>query len=94
MYALGEFSYPPKGVLNLSNSQDSDPLQMSITEILDRWPEVIPVFLSHKMACVGCSLADFMTLEDALDIYHLDKEQFIEQFHNTVQPQGSEAEDS
>ena len=25
------------------------------------------------MACVGCSLADFMTLEDALDIYHLNE---------------------
>jgi hybrid cluster-associated redox disulfide protein len=91
---LGEFSLPPKGVFNLSNSQDSNPLQMSITEILDRWPEVIPVFLSHKMACVGCSLADFMTLEDALDIYHLNKEQFIEEFHKTIQPQDPEADNS
>jgi hybrid cluster-associated redox disulfide protein len=65
---------------------------MSITEILDCWPEVIPVFISYKMACVGCSLADFMTLEDALDIYHLNKEQFIEEFQNTIQFQGSEAD--
>ena len=78
----------------MSYSQDTDPLQMSITDILDRWPEVIPVFLSHKMACVGCSLADFMTLEDALDIYHLNKEQFIEEFQNTIQPQGPEADNS
>lgn len=46
------------------------------------------------MACVGCSLADFMTLEDALDIYHLNKEQFIEEFQNTIQIKGSEAENS
>jgi hybrid cluster-associated redox disulfide protein len=65
---------------------------MSITEILDRWPEVIPIFLNHKMACVGCSLADFMTLEDALDIYHLNKEQFIEEFQTTIQTQNSEAD--
>lgn len=67
---------------------------MSITEILDRWPEVIPVFLNHKMACVGCSLADFMTLEDALDIYHLDQEQFIEDFQNTIKSHSSEADKS
>lgn len=92
MYDLGEFSYPTKGVFILSNSQDSNLLQMSITDILDRWPEVIPVFLNHKMACVGCSLADFMTLEDALDIYLLDKEQFIEEFQNSIQSHSSEAD--
>ena len=94
MYDLGEFSQLPEGVFSLSNNQDSDPLQMSITEILDRWPEVIPVFLNYKMACVGCSLADFMTLEDALDIYHLNKEQFIEEIQNTIQSQNSEADKS
>ena len=67
---------------------------MSITEILNRWPEVIPVFLKHKMACVGCSLADFMTLEDALDIYQLNEEQFIEEIKNTIQSQNSEADKS
>jgi hybrid cluster-associated redox disulfide protein len=65
---------------------------MSITEILDHWPEVIPVFLKHKMACVGCSLADFMTLEDALDIYHLNEEQFIEEIKYTIQSQSAEAD--
>ncbi len=67
-------------------------LHMTISEILDRWPEFIPVFLKHKMACVGCSMADFMTLEDALDIYKINEELFIEELNLTIQTLNSEAD--
>jgi hybrid cluster-associated redox disulfide protein len=67
---------------------------LTISAILARWPEVIPVFLNHKMSCVGCSLADFMTLEDALDIYKLEKEPFIEQLTHAIEDRKSEADDS
>jgi hybrid cluster-associated redox disulfide protein len=63
---------------------------MSVSEILDTWPEVIPVFLTHKMACVGCSVADFMTLEDALDIYKLNEESFIEELEKIIKARNSE----
>ena len=76
----------------MSIERDSIRLQMTISEILDRWPEIIPIFLNHRMACVGCSLADFMTLEDALDIYHLNKEPFIEEIENAIQARKSEAD--
>ncbi len=65
---------------------------MTISEILDRWPEIIPIFLNHRMACVGCSLADFMTLEDALDIYHINMEPFIEEIENAIQTRKSETD--
>ena len=65
---------------------------MNISEILDRWPEIIPIFLNRRMACVGCSLADFMTLEDALDIYHLNMESFIEEIENAIQIRKSETD--
>jgi hybrid cluster-associated redox disulfide protein len=91
---LGEISLPSKGVFILSNLQESNTLQMTVAEILDRWPEVIPIFLNHKMACVGCSLADFMTLEDALDIYHLNKESFIEEIEDAIQTQKPETDET
>ncbi len=65
---------------------------MTISEILDRWPEIIPIFLNRRMACVGCSLADFMTLEDALDIYHLNMELFIEEIENAIQTRKSKTD--
>ena len=65
---------------------------MTISEILDNWPEFIPVFLKHKMACVGCSMADFMTLEDALDIYKINEELFIEELNLTIQSRNTEGD--
>ncbi len=76
----------------MSTERDSISLQMTISEILDRWPEIIPIFLNRRMACVGCSLADFMTLEDALDIYHLNMELFIEEIENAIQTRKSETD--
>ena len=78
----------------MSTDQDSIALHLTITVILERWPEVIPVFLNHKMSCVGCSLADFMTLEDALEIYKLEKETFIERLTRAIEKNMSEAEGS
>ena len=76
----------------MSTNQDSISTHLTISAILERWPEVIPVFLDHKMSCVGCSLADFMTLEDALEIYKLDKEPFIEQLTNVIEERQSGAD--
>jgi len=67
-------------------------IHMTISEIMDRWPEFIPVFLKHKMACVGCSMADFMTLEDALEIYKINQETFIEELNKTIQTRKSEVD--
>ena len=78
----------------MSTEQDSISLQLTISDILERWPEVIPIFIKNKMACVGCSLSDFMTLEDALEIYHLEKEPFIEQIKQAIQTRKSEMDDS
>jgi hybrid cluster-associated redox disulfide protein len=78
----------------LSTDQDSIFPHLTISAILERWPEVIPIFIKHKMACVGCSLADFMTLEDALEIYQLEKEPFIEQIKEAIQTRKSETGES
>ena len=78
----------------MSTKQDSISLQLTISDILERWPEVIPIFIKNKMACVGCSLSDFMTLEDALEIYHLEKEPFIEQIKQAIHTRKSETDDA
>jgi hybrid cluster-associated redox disulfide protein len=38
---------------------------------LDRHPATARVFLAHRMACVGCSMAGFDTLADAAREYRL-----------------------
>ena len=52
-------------------SDNNDLASMTISEILDQWPRTARVFYQHKMACVGCALAPFYSLEEAVGIYHL-----------------------
>ena len=45
--------------------------EMTVAEILDRWPKAVSVFQEYKTACVGCSMAPFDTLVDVAREYDL-----------------------
>lgn len=53
--------------------------QALVSAVLEHWPQTIPVFLEHGMACVGCPMAAFETLEEAAAIYGLDPARLIEE---------------
>jgi hybrid cluster-associated redox disulfide protein len=58
--------------------------QMTVAEILDRWPQTIPVFLRYQTSCVGCSMNIFETLEDAMRIYHLQQTDFLKDLERSI----------
>ena len=51
--------------------------QTSVAEIMQRWPETIPIFLKYQTSCVGCLMASFESLESAAAVYDLPLEQFL-----------------
>jgi hybrid cluster-associated redox disulfide protein len=55
-----------------------------IAELLDQHPEFIPVFLRHHMICVGCGMASFDTLDDAIQNYGLQSEEFLAELRAVV----------
>ncbi len=59
---------------------------MTVEEILNQWPGTVPVFMRHRMACVGCDLAGFETLAEAVSIYGLDLAIFLDELHQAVNP--------
>lgn len=46
---------------------------MTMHEIMKRWPRTVPVIIAHRMHCVGCPIAGFHSLEDAIDEHRLPK---------------------
>ncbi len=44
---------------------------LTVAEVLARWPQAIQVFFRHRMACVGCTMAPFDTIADVAAIYGL-----------------------
>ena len=58
---------------------------LMVADVLARWPAVIPVFIQHRLACVGCSMAPFETLDDAVRNYGLEAENFLGQLEQAIQ---------
>ncbi len=53
--------------------------KMIISDVLERWPETAVVFQENNMACVGCVVAPFYSIEAAISIYHLDRDRFLQE---------------
>lgn len=44
----------------------------SVDQLLRARPGAAAVFLRHRMACVGCAMAPFDTVEDAAAVYGIE----------------------
>ena len=50
---------------------------MPLAELMARWPGTIPVFMRHRMLCVGCYVGPHHTVRDACAAYGLDADTFL-----------------
>jgi hybrid cluster-associated redox disulfide protein len=64
---------------------------LTVAEVLARWPQTIPIFIRHRMACVGCAMAPFETLAEVAVIYKLDLDCFLNELRQEVALQPSPA---
>ena len=63
---------------------DLDDPDLPLAELMRLWPQTIPVFLRHKMLCVGCLIAPFHTVTDACAEYHLNETAFLAELKSAV----------
>lgn len=59
--------------------------QMSMSDLMIRWPQSIPVLIHHHMGCVGCHMASFDSLEYAAEIYRILTDDLIREILQTSQ---------
>jgi hybrid cluster-associated redox disulfide protein len=57
---------------------------LTIEALLQRWPQTAVVFHHHKMACVGCAVAPFYSVADAVRIYGLPLEPFLAELAEVI----------
>ena len=53
-------------------------VEMTVDEIMRRWPTTIRVFILYRMMCIGCPIGVFHTVRDACEAHHLDEDSFTE----------------
>ena len=49
---------------------------MSVDEIMRRWPATIRVMIRHRMLCIGCPIGVFHTVADAAAAHAMDEAAF------------------
>lgn len=52
---------------------------MTVDEIMRRWPATIRVFMRHRMLCVGCPIGTFHTISDTCEAHRLDEDTFADE---------------
>ena len=47
-------------------------LDMTVDQVMNRWPASIRVFMKFKMSCVGCPIASFHSVDEASREHKID----------------------
>ncbi|MDF2803512.1 MAG: disulfide oxidoreductase [Anaerocolumna sp.] len=58
--------------------------KMSITDIVDTYPDTFEVFLSHGMHCIGCMAADFESVEEGALVHGIDIEELMRDLNEII----------
>lgn len=57
---------------------------MSIIEIVQKYPETVDVFRSHGMGCLGCAAARFENIEQGASAHGIDINKLIVDLNKTI----------
>ena len=60
---------------------------MSITEIVQNYPESLEVFASYGMRCIGCAAARFENLEAGARVHGFDPDKMVEDINKVINNQ-------
>ena len=52
-------------------------LDMTVDQVMNRWPASIRVFMDFKMGCIGCPIATFHSVDEASREHEIDGGAFL-----------------
>lgn len=59
--------------------------EMSIMEVVQKYPETIAVFQEFGMGCIGCAAAHFETIEQGANAHGMDIPALMEALNKAVE---------
>ena len=57
---------------------------MNIKEVIEKHPEVLPVFTKYNMGCIGCIAASFEKIKDITAVHGVDVKQFVKELNEAM----------
>lgn len=59
---------------------------MTIAEVMERWPHVLPLFNQYRLACGGCVMAEFCRVADVPESYeHVQSTSFLAELRALIE---------
>ena len=58
--------------------EPQDVLELTVKDLLERWPVAFQVFLTYRLGCIGCVYSRFDTLQEALDAQGVNEKEFVQ----------------
>ena len=58
---------------------------MSIKEVVEKYPQTIQVFMMHGLGCAGCSIANFENIEQGALVHGIDVDQLIKDLNKAAE---------
>ena len=73
---------------------DRDDLSSRIVgDVMERWPQTVPIFNRHRMACPGCAMAPFMTVAEAAVAHRVKVRDLARDLATVIGPAGGGSDD-
>ena len=57
---------------------------MNIMDVVQNFPETLPVFTKYGLGCVGCAAARFENLEAGAKVHGIDPDKMVEELNEIV----------
>ena len=65
--------------------------EMTIAEVVQKYPQTIPVFLAHGLMCFGCAVARFENIEQGATAHGIDVDPLMKDLNAAVSAPTEEA---
>jgi hybrid cluster-associated redox disulfide protein len=70
--------------------------QMTVEDVLKKWPQTYSVFRNRKTDCIGCLLQRFCSIQDVAETYELSAQELVGDLERcvrkTINPKGGSNE--
>lgn len=57
---------------------------MNIKEVIEKYPEVVPIFNKYNIGCIGCIAASFESIKDIAAVHGIDVKKFVNELNQSL----------
>jgi hybrid cluster-associated redox disulfide protein len=62
---------------------------MGIMEAIQKYPDIVGVFVAHGLGCIGCAMANFETIEQGAMAHGMDLDALMKDLNEAAAEMGS-----